>query len=143
MQAKRLWLVVFAVFLISGGQMAYACDTAELAYQPICCCEDGMTGCDPAPPAFPVDGCEHDASTAFPGSCCEAEYRSVVKDAAPTVFSDDRALTWLPLVVLVCWPLQESPSTLFIANAPPDPDWLLAQAESGRTAYLATLRLRI
>jgi hypothetical protein len=102
-----------------------------------------MTGCDPEAPVFPVDGCEHDKSTGLPGSCCEAEYRSVVKDAAPTVFSDDRALTWLPLVVLVCWPFQESPSTLFIANAPPGPDWLLAQAESGRTAYLATLRLRI
>ncbi len=102
-----------------------------------------MTGCAPATPASPVDGCEHDESTAFPGSCCTAEYRSVVKDAAPSVFSNDQVLTWLPLVALVCWPLPESLSTLFLANDPPDPDWLLAQAESGRTAYLATLRLRI
>mgnify|MGYP000550151075 FL=1 len=143
MQQKKSWLLVVMMFLMVWGQFTYACETMEMPPQSVCCCEDGMAGCDTAMPPPSEDGCDHAGETVSSASCCAVDYHSVVEDAAPSSLSADQALTWLHVIALVYWPYLDSLSTLSSTPPPPDPDWLLAQAESGRTVYLSTLRLRI
>lgn len=143
MHPRKRWPLVFLMLLMVWGQFTYACETMDMPPQPVCCCEDGMEGCDTAVPSPSEDGCDHADSKASSGPCCTVDYQSAVEDAAPTSLSADQALTWLYAVALVYWPHLDPLSTQSSASPPPDPDWLLAQAESGRTVYLSTLRLRI
>ena len=140
---KKHWLWVVIMFLTVWGQFTYACETMEMSPQSVCCCENGMAGCEKAMPPPSDDGCDRASPPASADSCCAVDYQSAVEDAAPTSLSADQALTWLHAISLLYWPYLDSLSTLSSAPPPPDPDWLLAQAESGRTAYLSTLRLRI
>ena len=131
------------MLLMVWGQFTYACETMDMPPQSVCCCEDGMAGCDTAVPSPSEDGCDHADSKASSGPCCTVDYQSAVEEAAPTSLSGDQALTWLSAIALVYWSYLDSLSTLSPTTPPPDPDWLLAQAENGRTVYLSTLRLRI
>lgn len=143
MQKGNRWILVFALFLTIWGQFTYACETMDMPPQTACCCEDGMAGCDTAVPPPSGNDCDHGGPTTSSSSCCEVDYQSAVENAAPTSLSADQALTWLYAIALVYWPYLDSLSTLSSTSPPPDPNWLLAQAESGRTVYLSTLRLRI
>ncbi|AXS83661.1 hypothetical protein [Marinobacter sp. Arc7-DN-1] len=140
---RNRWLLVVPLLLMLWGQFTYACETMEMPPQPVCCCEDGMAGCDKAAPSPSEDGCEHVGSTASSASCCEVEHQSAFEDAAPASSSADQVLTWVGMVALLYWPHLDSLFTLSPATSPPAPGWLLAQAESGRTVYFSTLRLRI
>lgn len=137
---RNRWLIVVPLLLMLWGQFSYACETMEMPPQPVCCCEDGMVRCDEAAPSPSEDDCEQAAASE---SCCSVEYQSAFEDAAPTSSSTDQALTWPDMIAQVYWPYLDSLSTRSPTTPPPDPDWLLAQAESGRTVYLSTLRLRI
>lgn len=133
------WLMLVPLLLMLWGQFSYACETMDMSPQAVCCCEDGMAGCDMAVPPS-QDGCHLDASS---GPCCVVEYHSTAEDAAPTSLNADPTSAWLYAIALVYWPYLDSAFTLSPTSSPPNPDWLLAQAESGRTVYLSTLRLRI
>ncbi len=130
------------MILMVWGQFTYACETMDMPPQPVCCCEDGMAGCHMAAPPPSGDGCDT-GPNASAGSCCTVDYHSAIEDATPASLSADQALPWLYAIALVYWPYLDPLSTLASTTPPPDPDWLLAQAESGRTVYLSTLRLRI
>lgn len=143
MQHRQRWLLVFAMLLTVWGQFTYACEAMDMPPQPACCCEDGMARCDKLASSASEDGCEHVGSVASSESCCAVEYQSAFEDVAPTSSSTDQALTWPDMIAQVFWPYLDSLSTRSPTTPPPNPDWLLAQAESGRTVYLSTLRLRI
>ncbi len=140
---RNRWLIVVPLLLMLWGLFTYACETMEMPPQPVCCCEDGMAGCDKAAPPPSEEGCEHVGLSALSASCCDVEYQSGFEDAAPASSSADQVLTWSGMVALLYWPHLDALSSLSPVAPPSDPDWLLAQAESGRTVYLSTLRLRI
>lgn len=135
--------MLLVVLLMIWGQFTYACESMEMPPQPVCCCEDGMSGCDNAAFVPSGEGCEHVGSTASSASCCEIEYQSGFDDAAPSYSSTDQTLIWTVMVAVLSWPFLDTLSTLSPTPPPPNPGWLLAQSESGRSAYLSTLRLRI
>lgn len=138
MSKRNRWLMLVPLLLMFWGQFSYACETMDMPPQAVCCCDDGMAGCDAAVPPS-QDGCDSGASS---GPCCLVEYHSTTEDAAPTSSNADPS-TWLVTIALVHWPRLDLLTAPSPASSPPDPDWLLAQAESGRTVYLSTLRLRI
>ena len=143
MHPRKRWPLVFLMLLMVWGQFTYACETMDMPPQSVCCCEDGMEGCDTAVPSPLEDGCDHDGPATSSASCCAVDYQSAVEDATTSSWSPDQSLTWLYSIALVFWPYPDTLSTTSAITHPPNPDWLLAQAESGRTVYLSTLRLRI
>jgi hypothetical protein len=143
MHPKKRWLLVFAMFLLVWGQFTYACETMEMPPQPFCCCEDGMGGCDTVVPPSDNDNCNHSGSTSSSASCCAVDYQSAAEGAAPSSWSADQSITWLYSIATLFSSYLDALFTTATAPAPPNPDWLLAQADSGRAVYLSTLRLRI
>ena len=135
----KRWLMLVPLLLMLWGQFSYACETMDMPPQAVCCCDDGMAGCDTAVPSS-QDGCDSGTSSA---PCCVVEYQSTAEDVAPASSNTDPPTTWLYTIAAVHGSYPGPLSALSPASSPPDPDWLLAQAESGRTVYLSTLRLRI
>lgn len=128
---RQRWLLVFALVLTMWGQFTYACVATEMPPQSVCCCDESKADCDIS------------ASGVSSVPCCAVDYQSAVEDAVPISINADEALAGLSGIALVHWPYLDPLLALPSSTSPPDPDWLLTQAESGRTVYLSTLRLRI
>jgi len=135
--------MVFAALLLVWGQFTYACETMDMPPQPVCCCEDAVAHCDTPEPSPSKESCDHAGPVASSGSCCSVDYQSAFEDAAPTSSNAVHVVLWQYAIALVYWPYPDALSSLSSTTPSPDSDWLLAQAESGRSVYFSTLRLRI
>ncbi len=126
------------------GQVSYACEAMDTPPQPFCCCEGGKVHADGAAHASSESDCDqHAGPAALADSCCAVEYQSAFEDVTSSSSSADPPKLWHCALV----PLHGSCAGCLASLTPkspfPDSDWLLAQASTGRSTYLSTLRLRI
>ena len=144
MQYRLRWLMVLAMVATVWGQVSYACEAMDTPPQPVCCCEDAKARVDGAAHASPKSDCDqHAGPAALPDSCCVVEYQSAFEDVTSSSSSADPPTLWNCALAPLHGPCAGSLASVAPTSPSPDPDWLLAQAATGRSTYLSTLRLRI
>lgn len=142
-QRSNRWLAILALILMSLGQFAYACETMGAPPQALCCCGGDESHCADADTAADTieDNCGAPADSS--GACCVLEYSTPASEAITASTDAQQFTAWQPFG-LSSWPaLATLYSPTFARGSTTGGIWLLAQANSGRTVYLSTLRLRI